>query len=257
MKHDGRARLAGREDGRRLLQEGRRGDPHPRLEDARVPRAAEGEVPLAGGGAERGRPGRAPQPDLGRQGQGARSSCGACSRRPASTRRRSCPRSRTTSISIDRAMEWGYGWGHGPFRLLDALGVAAVAERARAEGRTIPPLVEALLASGRKRFYETEDGHARPCSARPASSPVPDRAGRHRRGRAEGSAGGVAARRTPGASLVDLGDGVRPRRVPLQDERARAPTPSRCCSRGQGGARRTSTRSWSATRASSSRSAPT
>ncbi len=55
-------------------------------------------------------------------------------------------------------MEWGYAWGQGPFRILDALGVAAVAERARGEGRTIPPLVEALLESGRTSFYETKDG---------------------------------------------------------------------------------------------------
>ena len=48
-------------------------------------------------------------------------------------------------VSVDQAMEWGYAWGQGPFRLLDTLGVAAVAERARAEGRSIPPLVQALL----------------------------------------------------------------------------------------------------------------
>ena len=80
-------------------------------------------------------------------------------------------------VSVDRAMEWGYGWGLGPFRLLDALGVAAVAERARAEGRPVPPLVEGLLASGRKRFYEVEDG------VETAFGPA-GRRGRSRRGRA-------------------------------------------------------------------------
>ena len=34
--------------------------------------------------------------------------------------------------SVDRAMEWGYLWGLGPFRLMDAVGVGAMAERARA-----------------------------------------------------------------------------------------------------------------------------
>src|SRR6185295_19117423 len=31
-------------------------------------------------------------------------------------------------VSVDRAMEWGYGWGEGPFRLMDLVGVKAIAE---------------------------------------------------------------------------------------------------------------------------------
>jgi 3-hydroxyacyl-CoA dehydrogenase len=107
-------------------------------------------------------------------------------------------------VSVDRAMEWGYGWGMGPFRLMDALGVAQIAERARAEGHTIPPLVERLLASGRKRFYDVED--ARATMFGPTGvAPVPER-----RGALEIAAvkarGGVK-KKNPGASLVDLGDG--------------------------------------------------
>ncbi len=108
-------------------------------------------------------------------------------------------------ISIDRAMEWGYGWGQGPFRLLDMVGVAAVADRARAEGRTIPPLVEKLLASGRKRFYETEGGTTTmfgpsgiaPVADRPGVIDVATRKARQ-----------APVKKNPGASLVDLGDGV-------------------------------------------------
>ena len=127
--------------------------------------------------------------------------------------RRSCPRSRTTWSPIDRAMEWGYGWGLGPFRLLDALGVAAVAERARAEGRAIPPLIEQLLASGRKRFYESEDGarddlRARPASRRCRTRPgVIDVAALKARGGAEEEERG----RQPGRPRRRRG----PRRVPL------------------------------------------
>src|SRR5688500_5997845 len=77
-------------------------------------------------------------------------------------------------VSIDRAMEWGYLWGLGPFRLMDAVGVGAMAERAREEGRVIPPLVESLLASGRKRFYEMEDG--RPTMFGPAAGSSGSRA---------------------------------------------------------------------------------
>jgi 3-hydroxyacyl-CoA dehydrogenase len=108
-------------------------------------------------------------------------------------------------VSIDRAMEWGYGWGVGPFRLLDLVGVAAVAERARAEGRPVPPLIEKLLASARKRFYEVEDGGetafgpagVRPVSARPGVVALPALKQR-----------GAVRKKNPGASLVDLGDGA-------------------------------------------------
>ena len=54
-------------------------------------------------------------------------------------------------------MEWGYGWGAGPLRTLDLLGVAATVERAKAEGRAIPNAIETLLASGRERFFEDAD----------------------------------------------------------------------------------------------------
>jgi 3-hydroxyacyl-CoA dehydrogenase len=108
-------------------------------------------------------------------------------------------------VSVDRAMEWGYGWGQGPFRLLDMLGVAAVAERARAEGRTVPPLVEQLLRSGRKRFYDTEAG--RTTVFGPGGvAPVADRAGVI--DVAMEKARVAPARKNAGASLVDLGDGV-------------------------------------------------
>ncbi len=78
----------------------------------------------------------------------------------------------------------------GPFKILDALGVAAVAERAAAEGRTIPPLVESIISSGRLRFYNA------PAPPRPG---VIDLA-------AVKAKGGVK-KRNAGASLVDLGDG--------------------------------------------------
>jgi 3-hydroxyacyl-CoA dehydrogenase len=109
------------------------------------------------------------------------------------------------AVSIDRAMEWGYGWGHGPFRLLDALGPAAVAERARAEGRPIPPLLERLLASGRKSFYQRADGRATVFGPGGAA-PVPERPGVIDLATVKERAG--VRKKNAGASLVDLGDGV-------------------------------------------------
>ncbi len=107
-------------------------------------------------------------------------------------------------VSVDHAMEWGYAWGMGPFRLLDALGVAAVAERARAEGRTIPPLVETLLDSGRTSFYETKDGQATVFGPT-GVQPVPERPGVI--SLAAVKAAGGLRKKNAGASLVDLGDG--------------------------------------------------
>ena len=108
-------------------------------------------------------------------------------------------------VSIDRAMEWGYGWGAGPFRTLDLLGPAAVAERVKAEGRAVPPLLAGLTASGRMRFYETEEGVETaygPAGVRP----VPERPGVV--SLASLKQRGAVRKKNPGASLLDLGDGV-------------------------------------------------
>ncbi|OYD07049.1 3-hydroxyacyl-CoA dehydrogenase/enoyl-CoA hydratase family protein [Paludifilum halophilum] len=57
-------------------------------------------------------------------------------------------------VSVDRAMRWGFNWDLGPFEVWDAIGVEKSVARMREEGETIPPLVEELLASGAKSFYE-------------------------------------------------------------------------------------------------------
>jgi 3-hydroxyacyl-CoA dehydrogenase len=107
-------------------------------------------------------------------------------------------------VSVDRAMEWGYAWGQGPFHLLDTLGVASVAERARAEGRTIPPLVQSLLDSGRASFCETMDGRTTVFGPE-GVQPVPERPGVI--DLAAVKAAGGLRKKNAGASLVDLGDG--------------------------------------------------
>ncbi|MBF7083468.1 enoyl-CoA hydratase/isomerase family protein [Desulfallas sp. Bu1-1] len=60
--------------------------------------------------------------------------------------------------SIDDAMKWGFNWDFGPFETWDILGVQEVADRIKAEGGTVPKVVENLLASGRTSFYEKKDG---------------------------------------------------------------------------------------------------
>ncbi|HLY31589.1 MAG TPA: 3-hydroxyacyl-CoA dehydrogenase/enoyl-CoA hydratase family protein [Ktedonobacterales bacterium] len=56
-------------------------------------------------------------------------------------------------VNIDNAMRWGFNWDAGPFETWDALGVAALARRMTDEGRTLPPLVQQVLATPEQRFY--------------------------------------------------------------------------------------------------------
>jgi 3-hydroxyacyl-CoA dehydrogenase len=91
---------------------------------------------------------------------------------------------------VDRAMRWGFGWELGPFEIWDAVGVRTVVEALGAAAP--PPLVADVLARGGDRFRET--------GAPPAAPDLQILKSARDRGR--------IVRRNPGASLVDLGDGV-------------------------------------------------
>ncbi len=107
--------------------------------------------------------------------------------------------------AVDSAMEWGFAWGTGPFRLMDALGVAAVAGRARSEGRGVPPLIEKLLASNRRSFYE-EKGTALTAFGPNGPAVVPPRPRVIELSKLK-RADGAVKKKNAGASLVDIGDG--------------------------------------------------
>ena len=104
-------------------------------------------------------------------------------------------------------MKWGFLYKLGPFETWDALGVEAVKSRLQEEGLLLPPLVESLLASGKKSFYRRRSGktlYFEPATA--AYVKEPERPGvivlssfktRNR-----------IVRQNPGASLLDIGDGV-------------------------------------------------
>ena len=106
---------------------------------------------------------------------------------------------------VDRAMRWGFGWEFGPFQIMDTLGVEAFAAQINKEGRSLPPVVEKLLASGRNSFYRNEKG----------VTSVFELGGARK---IEEPAGviflkslkdaGKEVERNSGASLIDLGDGV-------------------------------------------------
>ncbi len=110
-------------------------------------------------------------------------------------------------VSVDKAMKWGFNWELGIFELWDTVGVAEIAEGWKQQKRPLPPLVEGLLASGRKTFYSSADGvakyfdlatqHDRVLEDPPGLLLLPSLKARAKE-----------IKRNPGASLVDLGDGV-------------------------------------------------
>src|ERR1700691_2719701 len=108
---------------------------------------------------------------------------------------------------LDRAMRWGFGWELGPFEVMDAIGVNAFAAGVQKQGRTLPPVVEKLLASGRNSFYESEKGATTVFDiASGAVEKVEEPKGILILKSLKDA--GREAERNSGASLIDLGDGV-------------------------------------------------
>ena len=110
-------------------------------------------------------------------------------------------------VDVDRALRWGFAWELGPFEIMDAIGVKAFAAQVQKEGRALPAVIEKVLASGRKGFYESEKG----------ATTVFDVCGGAAK-KVEEPKGviilkslkdaGREVERNSGASLIDLGDGV-------------------------------------------------
>jgi 3-hydroxyacyl-CoA dehydrogenase len=117
------------------------------------------------------------------------------------------PEIANTIVEIDNALKWGFGWEIGVFEAWDAIGVRKSVERMKAEGQAIPSNVEKMLDSGAESFYKTENGgtffydliggeYAR----------VPERPGVTVLKSVKERTGVIKS--NPGASLIDLGDGV-------------------------------------------------
>jgi 3-hydroxyacyl-CoA dehydrogenase len=111
-------------------------------------------------------------------------------------------------IPIDQAMKWGFGHEAGPFELWDSLGVAETVEKMTQAGYEPAPWVVSMLKSGHPTFYEYEGGR-KICVYNPVLKdyePI-------KRSPAviilrEQKALGKVLQTNPGASLVDLGEGV-------------------------------------------------
>jgi 3-hydroxyacyl-CoA dehydrogenase len=114
-------------------------------------------------------------------------------------------------VEIDRAMRMGFNWEMGPFELWDVAGVEPTVARMKKDGLAVPANVDKLLASGNKTWY-------RPSAASPSGreyfdlgsgdyKPMEVPEGVWSVTVAKTQSGGVV-RKNPGASLIDLGDGV-------------------------------------------------
>ncbi|MFZ0633913.1 MAG: enoyl-CoA hydratase-related protein, partial [Candidatus Acidiferrales bacterium] len=110
-------------------------------------------------------------------------------------------------VDIDRAMRWGFAWELGPFEIWDAIGVEQLAKALERARKGVPPVVERLLSSGRKSFYESAHGETRYFDQKSGTmKPVTEPSGvillksvKER---------GKVMQGNSGASLVDIGDGV-------------------------------------------------
>lgn len=113
-----------------------------------------------------------------------------------------------TPKPIDDAIRWGFGREAGPFETWDMLGVAETASAMKAAGFPPAPWVDEMLAKGFATFYQYQGGvktavyHPSKAAYEPIQRPP---------GLillSAQKANGKVIRKNPGASLIDLGDGV-------------------------------------------------
>lgn len=112
-----------------------------------------------------------------------------------------------TIVEIDNAIKWGFGWEIGVFEAWDAIGVRESVERMREEGQAVPESVEKMLASGAETFYKNEGGNRLYYDlVGDEYKPMPDRPGVMVLKSVKERTGVIKT--NPGASLIDIGDGV-------------------------------------------------
>jgi 3-hydroxyacyl-CoA dehydrogenase len=110
-------------------------------------------------------------------------------------------------LDVDRALRWGFAWELGPFEIIDAIGVKAFAGQVQKEGRTLPPVIQKVLTSGRNGFYKSEKGITTIFDiGSGASKSVEEPKGVMILKSLKDA--GREVERNSGASLIDLGDGV-------------------------------------------------
>ena len=104
------------------------------------------------------------------------------------------------AASVDRAMRAGFNWEMGPFQLWDAAGVKTTVQRMHGARERVSPMAEGVESWYRDHGRECFDVISR------AYRPITEAEGIGRIAKYRAANGVV--RHNPGASLVDLGDGV-------------------------------------------------
>ena len=110
-------------------------------------------------------------------------------------------------VEMDRAMRWGYGHVMGPFEVWDVLRFQQTCDRIEREGRSLPENIVRMRQSGVTAFYKHDGARtqyfelANVGYAELEPRPGVESLAVHKRAK------GVV-RSNPGASLVDVGDGV-------------------------------------------------
>jgi 3-hydroxyacyl-CoA dehydrogenase len=110
-------------------------------------------------------------------------------------------------VSVDRAMRWGFNWELGPFETWDVIGLKKSVERMKKEGERIPDKIDKMLAAGKESFYLKRRGKSYyfdfakgdyvEIAGRPEFIVLPALKERKK-----------VVKSNPGASLIDMGDGV-------------------------------------------------
>ncbi|HBX68510.1 MAG TPA: 3-hydroxyacyl-CoA dehydrogenase, partial [Chloroflexi bacterium] len=113
-----------------------------------------------------------------------------------------------TPLPLDDAMRWGFGHEAGPFEIWDALGVAAMLPKMEAAGFPAAPWVAQMLANEITSFYQVEGQRKAAVYnvTTGAYQTIPQNPQQiilqHQKD------AGKLVSQNPGASLIDLGDGV-------------------------------------------------
>lgn len=108
-------------------------------------------------------------------------------------------------VDIDNAMKWGFNWELGPFEVWDAIGLVPAAKRMEAEGDVLPDWVRAWIAEGHTHFYEKREAQqfyvhgGAWTELEPAAEHISLKQLKQQN---------KVVLSNPGASLIDIGDGV-------------------------------------------------
>jgi 3-hydroxyacyl-CoA dehydrogenase len=106
--------------------------------------------------------------------------------------------------AVDRAMQLGYNWTHGPFALIDRLGAGYLAERLKDDGKEVPILLaQAAQAGG---FYRMHNGRPQQLTLGSGYVDVPHQDGILLLSDIKSAKKSLS--KNSSASLWDIGDGV-------------------------------------------------